>query len=133
MTSTNPRSIDQAVVVHVPSRPELLHVLRAVAASVAGRLDFPYDAVDDLRLAVDEACSQVISVRGPSSRLRMRVREGSDEVEIDVGVDAPARSWPPEGLQRTLAWQILSALADEASFGTDGAQPTISLLKRVPR
>jgi len=108
-------------------------VFRAVAASVAGRLDFPYDAVDDLRLAVDEACAQLLAVRGDSSKLEMAISESPDEVSVQVVLHDPGGAWPPEGLSRTLAWQVLTALADEAAFGMDGQGPMVSIVKRVQR
>jgi anti-sigma regulatory factor (Ser/Thr protein kinase) len=45
------------VIATVPARAEFVHVLRTVVAAVAARLDLPYDALDDLRMAVDARLS----------------------------------------------------------------------------
>lgn len=122
-----------AIIVVVPSRPEFMHVLRAVAASVAGRMDFPYDKVDDLRLAVDEAGSQLLAISDPSSHITMRMDDSPEEVTVSLLLDHPAGTWPPVGPGRTLSWQVLSALTDEAEFGQDGPAPIVSLRKRSGR
>ena len=120
-----------AVSVRIPCRPELLHVLRTVAASVAGRLDFPYDSVDDLRLAVDEACAQLMSVPGPATCIEMSIEHTGDAVSVHMTTDAVSAKWPPEGLQRSLAWQVLSTLADEVDFDAQTTYPSIALTKRM--
>ena len=124
---------DGAITVVIPSRPELMHVLRTVVASVAGRMDFPYDTVDDLRLAVDEAGSQLLAISGPSSQITMRIEDSPEEVTVSLALDEPAGEWPPVGLGRTLSWQVLSALTDEASFGEDGAGPVVWMRKKSSR
>jgi hypothetical protein len=52
---SHPRS--DAITVTVPARAEFLHLIRSVVASVAARRDLSIDAIEDLRLAVDEACA----------------------------------------------------------------------------
>jgi serine/threonine-protein kinase RsbW len=117
--------------VKVPARPEFVHVLRSVIASVAARADFTYDDIDDLRLAVDEACAQLLGIDGVGSALSMIVR-GLDGggLEVVVSVDARGATWPPAGAERTLTWQVLSALADEARFENADGRPALRLTKR---
>lgn len=122
---------DFSVRLFIPAHPKYLHLLRAVAASVAGRMDFPYDAIDDLRLAVAEASAQVMVSRSPSCALTMIVNEQSQSVTVDVATDATTSPWPPDGLRQSLAWKVMSALTDEAEIGQDATAPSISLTKKV--
>jgi serine/threonine-protein kinase RsbW len=46
--------------VRVGADPAQLPVLRAVASVVAMRQDFDLDAISDLKMAVDEACSMLV-------------------------------------------------------------------------
>ncbi len=115
--------------VTVPARAEYVHVLRTVVAGMAARLDFPYDAIEDLKIAVDEACAQLLPLR-PSS-LAMRIREAADAIEATVSADVPTATWPPDGADRSLAWQVLSALTDEARWERSGEGPALHLVKRI--
>lgn len=117
--------------VRVPARPEFVHVFRSVIASIAARADFTYDEIDDLRLAVDEAFAQLLAIRSPSTTLSMAVRTvDGGGVEVVASIDADGAAWPPPGVEGTLTWQVLSALADEARFETSDGHPAMRLTKR---
>ena len=47
-----------------------------------------------------------------------------------VAVDATA-TWPVSGLQDTLAWRILGALADSVRFEVWNGAPAIHIVKRM--
>lgn len=121
------------MVVSVPARADFVHVLRSVTASVAARLDLPYDAIDDLRLAVDEACAQLLPVGAEGSALTLRMTPTEEGLELVAEIEARGVDWPPPEAEESLAWRLMSALADEARFerGDDG--PAIHLTKRFPR
>ena len=124
------------IAVSVPARPEFVHVLRSVVASVAARLDFPYDAIQELRIAVDEACSQLLSTGGAdASTLRIRITPSTDGVELVASSDAVRVPWPPANAERTLAWQVIEALADRAAFEHQDGGPALRIAKsaRPPR
>lgn len=123
--------VDSDVVLTVPSQAAFVHVLRSVAASVAARSDLPVDDIDDLRMAIDEASSQLLML-GPSSAaltLRLRALDGGVEAVVSVDGPAPAR-WPPLALHESLAWNVLSGLSDELSFELPDGAPAIRLVKR---
>jgi serine/threonine-protein kinase RsbW len=121
----------EAVRVSVPARPELVHVLRSVTTAVLGRLPLSLEDIDDLRLAVDEACAGLLSLPGEPRTFRMDVRTLPGRVELVVGADAAA-SWPPTGLEGTLSWRILGVLADDVRFELwDGSPPAIRIVKRM--
>jgi len=118
------------VSVKVPARPDVVHVLRSVIASVAARAEFTYDEIDDLRLAVDEACAQLLSLDGGAG-LTMIVRDlETGGIEVLISIDAEAAAWPPLGVEHTLGWQVFSALADEARFELVEGHPAVRLTKR---
>jgi serine/threonine-protein kinase RsbW len=121
---------DTEVVVTAPARPDMVHVLRAVASSLAARLDFPYDDIDDLRISIDEACAQLLALGGadPTFTLRLTARAGG--IEALVALDSEhAGPWPPADLEDTLTWKVLSGLADDVSFESLAGRPAIRVLK----
>lgn len=121
------------VTVSVPARPDFIHVLRSVVGAVAARADFTFDAIDDLRLAVDEASAQLLSFNSPATSLTLRIsltHEGGIELVASTDADLASAVWPPDGAERTLTWQVLSALADEAHFERAGTGPALRIRKR---
>ncbi|MGH2785330.1 MAG: ATP-binding protein [Actinomycetota bacterium] len=121
------------VTVSVPARPDFIHVLRSVVGAVAARADFTFEAIDDLRLAIDEASAQLLSFDSPAANLTLRISltdEGGIELIASTDADLASSPWPPDGAERTLMWQVLSALADEAHFEREGSGPALRIRKR---
>ena len=116
--------------VSVPARPDFVHILRSVVAGAAARADFTYDEIDDVRLAVDEACAQLLS-DAAATILTLTVRITSpDGLEVVASIDASSRGWPPPGAERSLGWQVLSALADDARYEQADGNPAVRIVKR---
>jgi serine/threonine-protein kinase RsbW len=111
----------------VPARPEYVRLLRAVAASLAARLDFTYDRIEDLRLAVSEACATLLALPWEARLLVLRVFATDERVTAVVCTDAEAGpdAWPPVEAERTLAWKVLSGLADTAVFEVGEEGPAV--------
>ncbi|WP_092528391.1 anti-sigma factor [Amycolatopsis arida] len=86
---------------------EVIPTLRTIGADLAMRLDFDLDAVDDLRMAVDEACSMLLpsAVDGVLT-CEYRWAKGRVQVAVEVVVSTPDRV-AGDGL----GWQLLTALA----------------------
>lgn len=118
------------VELQVPARPDFLHVLRSVVASVAARLDFTFDALDDLRLAVDEAASFLLAEKMDASVLGLKVETAGDLVVSTLWLEAAPGEWPKPGSQDGLAWKVISGLSDTAQFVLDGPYPAIKMTKR---
>ena len=51
------REAQDQVTVRMPAEGAYLSVLRTATAGLAARLDFTLDEIEDLRIAVDEACA----------------------------------------------------------------------------
>ena len=64
---------DRSVFISVPPRTEFIALLRTVTGGVATRMELPLDAIDDLRLAVDEAMALLLTASRGASRIEMRL------------------------------------------------------------
>jgi serine/threonine-protein kinase RsbW len=108
-------STDQ-VTVRMPADGAYLSVLRTATAGLAARLDFTLDDIEDLRIAVDEACAMLLSQAIPGSNLECTFTLSADDMTITVAVPS-LNPRPPSG--DTFAWTVLSALAGtvEAQVG----------------
>ena len=113
--------------VSLPARAEFLHILRSVVASAAASMDFTFDAIDDLRLMVDEACGQILGVSTGDAALKVAIGFGDHSLELTVSTDG-AGSKAPETIKDSMAWTILSALSDTLKL-EDGKVPAVRLTK----
>jgi serine/threonine-protein kinase RsbW len=104
------------VTVRMPADGAYLSVLRTATAGLAARLDFTLDDIEDMRIAVDEACAMLLSQAIPGSSLECSFALSPDDMTITVSVPS-LNPRPPSG--DTFAWTVLSALAGtvEAQVG----------------
>ena len=121
------RGRDQ-VKVTMPAEGAYLSVLRTATAGLAARLDFTLDEIEDLRIAVDEACAMLLSQAIPGTNLECAFDLESDQMTITVSVVAAEPRMPARD---TFAWTVLSALAGtvDSRLGPDD-QVSIVLRKR---
>ena len=72
-TSDRPQGED-VVEMRLPADWAYLSVLRTATAGLAARLDFTLDEIEDLRIAVDEACAMLLPDAVPGRDADLRVR-----------------------------------------------------------
>lgn len=121
------------VEIRVPATPQHLSVVRAVAADLAMHQDMDLDSVDDLRLAVDEACSSLVRLAAEGRTLTCRFTVLPVEIKVNVWVHSANNAGPST---RGFSWQVLQTLTDTAisevaKEGTDYLV-RIQLVKRKP-
>ena len=98
----------------VPTSPTQLPAVRAMAGDLAMRMDFDLDAVEDLRLAVDEACATLASVARGDSPLTVVFEATREALRIDAWVPTDAGvDVPRDGF----GWAVLEALVDTVEAG----------------
>ena len=115
------------VTVRMPAEGAYLSVLRTATAGLAARLDFTLDEIEDLRIAVDEACAMLLSQAIPGTSLECDFDLGTDSMTITVLVVA---AQPRTPARDTFAWTVLSALAGQVeAFTGPGDQLTIVMRK----
>ena len=122
------REARDQVTVCMPAEGAYLSVLRTATAGLAARLDFTLDEIEDLRIAVDEACAMLLGQAVPGTGLECTFTLGRDLMTISVSVLSQTARPPASD---TFAWTVLSALAGsvEALIGP-GNRLTIVLQKR---
>jgi len=101
----------------VPAEPEYVGLIRSAAAHIAAHANLTVDAIDDLRLAVDEAFAVLIAHKPETGVVSIRFTIGSEQ--LDIKLTGPAGSPPPD--KSSFAWTVLSALVHEVSAQTSPA------------
>jgi hypothetical protein len=70
-----------------PWDPELLSLARLTASTVASRLDFTIEDVEDVRLAIDELCMACADGAGPDSRVQLCFEHDGQTLSIQCTID----------------------------------------------
>jgi anti-sigma regulatory factor (Ser/Thr protein kinase) len=116
--------------------PEHVRTARLVAAAVARRAGVDESVLDELRLAVGEACSRAVglhSAHGLSTPVRVMLTEGEKSFSIEVGDDAPGAvpsprdedTAPPDHAAESaedtdqLGLAVISGLVDDVEVVSD--------------
>jgi serine/threonine-protein kinase RsbW len=108
--------VEDAVEIRLPADSAYLSVLRTATAGLAARLDFTLDEIEDLRIAVDEACAMLLPHAIETAQLTCRFELTPETLEVTVTLPT-TRGQLPE--RDTFSWTVLSALAGEVDTGMD--------------
>jgi serine/threonine-protein kinase RsbW len=115
------------VSIRLPAAGAYLSILRTATAGLAARLDFTLDEIEDLRIAVDEACAMLLAQAVPGAALECEFELSRDMIRTAVSVltldgQPPARD--------TFAWTVLSALVGEVDSRVDADNRVIVNLQK---
>ncbi|HQR79292.1 MAG TPA: hypothetical protein PLT68_03625 [Actinomycetota bacterium] len=97
------------VVLTVPAESSFVSLVRTATAAISAQADFTLDALDDLQLAVAEACALVIADTPAGADLTVGFQVLGGQVRVDLA--AASVSGRPVGTG-TFAWTVLTALVD---------------------
>ena len=108
---------DDVVELRLPADGAYLSVLRTATAGLAARLDFTLDEIEDLRIAVDEACALLLPDAAPGAELTCVFALADESLSVTVSVLSRTGRVPR---RNTFAWTVLTALAGEVDASADG-------------
>jgi serine/threonine-protein kinase RsbW len=112
--STNPRHVE----LRVAAVLENLAVVRTVIGALAAFEDLDLDAVSDLRLAVDEACTRLIRSASAGANLVLTVDPRVTELVVKVSTTSIDDDVLSPG---SFSWHVLTSLTDDVQIFRDGA------------
>ncbi|MEW2440914.1 ATP-binding protein [Micromonospora marina] len=124
----HPTTDDDVVHLTVPADGGYLGVLRTATAGLAARLQFALDEIEDLRIAVDEACAMLLAIATRDAELECRFAVTEDALTVEVTVPTVRGATLPS--ESSFAWKVLTALTTGANAQASGGRATISLLTR---
>ena len=118
----------------VPTTATQLPAVRAMAGDLAMRMDYDLDAVEDLRLAVAEACATLSQIAAPDAPLTVVFETSRSGLHIDAWVPtAQGVDVPHDGF----GWAVLATLVDavdghrstqDAVPGGDGSDAPVGVI-----
>ena len=128
----------------IPCRPEYVGVARLAVLGIASRMPFSYDEVEDVRLAVGEACTHAVErAGGGTATIRvtstisphaLRIEITDDIAEDDIAAPSEeAQLLEEAGVdQQGLGALLMEILVDEVSIETTAAGTRVVLTKFAP-
>jgi len=116
------------VELRLPADGAYLSVLRTATAGLAARLDFTLDEIEDLRIAVDEACALLLPDAVPGASMSCFFALADRSLAVTVTVPSRTGRVPR---RNTFAWTVLTALAGDVDTAVDGnGTVSVTLTKR---
>ena len=127
MSITRRTSLSDTIALSVPARSEYLALERLVAASVAARADLDLTSVEEVRLAVDEACTQLMVLALPDAKLLCEFQFAPGEVHVIASVDHDIALHPD---QDSIGWHVLASVTSELEYRSEGARAMVVFRSR---
>ena len=122
----------------IPCRPEYVGVARLALLGVASRMRFSYDEVEDVRLAVGEACTTSVEWAERNgktdSRITLQTEVDADKLVVDI-YDAAGdrtdgnRSDNSEQEPENLGALLVTLLVDEVIVAPNGDGTHVRMVK----
>jgi serine/threonine-protein kinase RsbW len=128
----------------IPGKPEYVGVARLAILGVASRMRFSYDEVEDIRLAVGEACTTAIE-RANGARIEMqevqiRCLIDPNRLVVEVTANTPLVPTPEPSVanesgldERSLGGVLIRILMDDVQSvdGPDEGRRGVRMIKYV--
>jgi serine/threonine-protein kinase RsbW len=128
--AAEPAIARDVVAITLPAQSAYLSVLRTATAGIAARLDFTIDEIEDLRIAVDEACAMLLTQAIAGADLTAEFLVQPEALQVSVSALTTDGEEPS---RETFAWTVLTALAGEVSTSssTDNRVSIILTKRRI--
>lgn len=145
MTETQSEKMQsETVQLLIPCRPEYVGVARLAILGIASRMPFSYDEVEDVRLAVGEACTHAVERAGTATatiRIVSTVALHALTIEVTDDVAEADKAAPTEEArlleeagvdQQGLGALLMEILVDEVKIETSPTGTRVRLTKYAP-
>ncbi|MGH3531614.1 MAG: ATP-binding protein [Mycobacterium sp.] len=116
----NQQRSDRAIELRVAARLENLAVVRTLVGAVGTFEDLDFDAVADLRLAVDEVCTRLIRSATPDAALAIVIDPRDNELVVEASATCQNYDVVTPG---SFSWHVLTSLTDDVQTFHDGREP----------
>ena len=104
--------LKEAVELKVPAEQNMMLVLRLTTAGVVARAGLTVDRMDDVKMAVEEACSCLMDGENPPKRIALRFEDKGDALLISVCGDCDCGGSVIEEDEAGVVRCILESLVD---------------------
>jgi serine/threonine-protein kinase RsbW len=120
------------VTVRIPAKAEWVAVARLAASAVASRLDFSVEDIEDVKLAIAEACTICIRRGDAGDHIEIVTESRPDRLRALVrGDGANQRQLTVAEPEDALALVIVESVMDAVQLRTEDGVSVVEMIKRV--
>lgn len=130
----------ETVELKIPSLPEFVGIARLTLSGVASRMNFSYDEIEDLKIALAEACNNAILHAHANNKsdeaILVKFTMEVDGLRIEVidkgtGFDPrkTERKKPPPSEEGGMGIFLIKALVDEVNFLSSSEGTCVEMIK----
>jgi serine/threonine-protein kinase RsbW len=105
------------VTIRIPPATAFVGLVRALASGLGARLDFTYDQIMDLHIAIDEVCSRLLATTDDPAALSVAFAVDDGRLSFDARAEGLPR--PDREFLNPLSQMILEALVDRFEIVRD--------------
>jgi serine/threonine-protein kinase RsbW len=110
--------VSDRVSIRIPANTAHVGLIRATASALAALLDFTYDRITDLHIAIDEVCSRLMATSIPApAHLEVTFVIEDGTMQVIAKGDQPVK----EGSEFLTSWS--RAILESVTEGFDISQP----------
>lgn len=124
--------------ISLPSKPEYVSVARLTASYIASQMNFDIEEIEDIKLAVGEACNNVVLHSGSEQTYEMKITNLLSELQIEImdqgkGFEMDAYKQPSiENLQENgMGLFIIQSLMDDVKIETRNGVGTKIVMRKI--
>ena len=120
----------ETIKMEIPANPDYVSILRLTTSGIANKLGFSMDDIEDMKVAVSEACSNavkhsednkvIINFNLLNNGIQIEIIDNGKGYDVD-SIETPDLSNPKEG---GLGLFIIQTLMDEVNISSRGNQGT---------
>lgn len=127
------RYLAEPIELKVPAQKSMMLVIRLTAAGVIARAGLTVDRLDDVKMAVEEACTCMIEAAEPPRCLKLTFSEMEDGLHIQICGDCACGGRTLQEDEMNVVRCILESLADGVKICRSGDRLTGIELRVTPR
>ena len=120
----------ETIKMEIPANPDYVSILRLTTSGIANKLGFSMDDIEDMKVAVSEACSNAVK-HSEDNKVSINFNLLNNGIQIEIidngkgydvdAIETPDLSNPKEG---GLGLFIIQTLMDEVDIESKGNQGT---------
>jgi serine/threonine-protein kinase RsbW len=133
--AVEPRDVAEIVELRIPGKAEWVAVARLAISAVASRMKFSMEEIEDIRLAVAEACTDAIQRVAGDAQIEISCRSDDRSLNVRVRREGPiGKAEPTEAEEAVggLGIFLVRALMDEVDYSVHPQRGTdLAMVKYV--
>ncbi len=125
-------STQDSIELILPLKPEFVSVARLTASGIANRVGFDIDTIEDIKVAISEVCSKIVSIGSSiTDRYTISFAVLADKLVVSFACEDKSLSCLFKDSTDELGFSILTALMDDLELCDNTKGILLSMAKSL--